>query len=108
MRKRRYRRYCRSANEFEDEVVKSAMVTSGVSVGDIPEWSRIAIDNGRDTRGGLQECRRIGDTRFWTQMVSSECMVLQNQVDVELPGVGVGYTSKRLLSYIANQLSVLK
>ena len=34
------------------------MVTSGDSTGDIPEWSRIAIDNGEDedAGAGLQEC----------------------------------------------------
>ena len=29
----------------------------------------------------------MDDTRVWIQVVSSDCIVLQNQVDAELPGV---------------------
>ena len=37
-----------------------------------------------------QDYRSVDElmTRIWIQVVSSECIVLQNRVDVELPGVG--------------------
>ena len=55
------------------------MVTSGILVDDIPIM--VAMPE--------QECRgSLIGTRIWIQMVSSECMVLQNRVDVEFPGVG--------------------
>ena len=49
----------------------------------------MVTDNGGDAGTGLQECQgSLIGTRICIQVVSSECMVLQNQVDVELPGVG--------------------
>ena len=37
-----------------------------------------------------QDCRSVDEltTQISIQVVSSECMVLQNRVDVEFPGVG--------------------
>ena len=68
------------------------MVTRKSPGGEAPGWSsRIVIDNGddEDAGAGLQECRgSLIGTRIWVQMVSSEYMVLQNRVDVELTGVG--------------------
>ena len=35
----------------------------------------------------LQECRRMTQN-FWTQVVSGNCIVLQDHTSVELPGAG--------------------
>ena len=63
----------------------------GVTGGSIVDNGNKSVRAGRDIRGrGVEFDNGVSmdDTRLWMQVVSSDCIVLQNRMDVELPGVG--------------------